>query len=388
MRARLQPRNIALAAATLIGLAACSEQTTNPVGPALRESHNVTSSAEGGVYTMTNGSGTNSVIAFSRAADGSLTSLGSFPTGGTGNGGTVDPLKSQYAVLLSDDNKLLFVVNAGSNDVSAFAVSADASLKLVSRESSGGTMPVSLTQSGNILYVLNAGDNTVSGLRITGGGKLVEVNKSTRSLASGAAGASTIVATPDGKWVVVTERDANRLEVFPVNPNGRLGEPVVSASSGAVPFGFDITASGRPVVSEAGGAAPNGAVSSYTIGSNGSLSTITASLDAQGGATCWLILTSDGRYAFAANSATDAIASFSVSSNASLTLINGTAFNTGPSTTPIDLDLTVGDGYLYTLEAKSGNVTGFSVGAGATLTKVGSSTAGAGSSGLQGIAAW
>lgn len=86
--------------------------------------------------------------------------------------------------------------------------------------------------------------------------------------------------------------------------------------------------------------------------------------------------------------ATDAIASFSVSNDASLTLINGIAVNTGPSTTPIDLDLTVGDGFLYTLEARLGNVTGFAVGAGATLTSVSSATAGAGSSGLQGIAAW
>lgn len=122
----------------------------------------------------------------------------------------------------------------------------------------------------------------------------------------------TILVSPDGMWVVVTERDANRLEVFPINPNGRLGEPVVSASSGAVP----------------------------------------------------------------------------VSSDASLTLINGIAVNTVASTTPIDIDLTVGDGYLYTLEARSGKVTGFSVGAGATLTSVGSATAGSGSNGLQGIAAW
>ncbi len=389
MRFSFHPRNFSIATTALLGLAACSEQTTNPIDPAPTASRGISASAAvGGVYTSTNGTTGNSIVAFSRASDGSLTSLGSFSTGGTGTGGTVDPLASQYAVLLSDDNSLLFTVNAGSNDVSAFRVEVDASLTLVSRQSSGGDLPVSVTQDGTILYVLNAGDNTVSGLRITGGGKLVSIPNSTRRLSSGAAGASTIKSTPDGKWVIVTERVSNRIETFAIGANGRLGEPVITASSGAVPFGFDITSNGHPIITEAGGAAPNGAVSSYSIAGSGSLSTITASLNAGGLAACWLILTSDNRYAFVANSASNTIASFGVASNATLTLINAAAVNTGASTTPIDVDLTEGDAFLYTLEARSGRVSGFAVGASATLSAAGGAQAGAGSAGLQGIAAY
>ncbi|MEO8576291.1 MAG: beta-propeller fold lactonase family protein [Gemmatimonadales bacterium] len=389
MRHSFHLQSFAIATAAVLGLAACSDQTTSPVEPALSAARGVSSSAAaGGVYTSTNGTGGNAIVAFSRAANGSLTSLGSFSTGGTGTGGTVDPLASQYAILLSDDNKLLFAVNAGSDDVSSFRVESDASLTLLSRQSSGGDRPVSLTQDGSLLYVLNAGDNTVTGLRISGGGKLVAIPNSTRSLASGAAGASTIGVSPNGKYVLVTERGSNRIETFAVSPNGRLEAPVVTASSGAVPFGFDFTASGHPIITEAGGAVPNGAVSSYSIGTTGSLSTITASLDAGGAASCWVILTADSRYAFVANSASNTIASVAVSSNATLTLLNAVSVNTGPNTTPIDVDLTEGDGFLFTLEARSGRVTGFLVGAGATLTAIGGAQAGPGSGGLQGVAAY
>jgi len=44
-------------------------------------------SATGLVYTETNASGGNAVLACARAGDGSLTAIGSFATGGLGSGG-------------------------------------------------------------------------------------------------------------------------------------------------------------------------------------------------------------------------------------------------------------------------------------------------------------
>src|SRR5436305_8298469 len=79
----------------------------------------------GAVYVMNN-QVTNAVQVFKRAPDGSLTPGGTFATGGagapTGNpfGNPFDPLASQGSVILSHDNHLLFVVNAGSNEISAF----------------------------------------------------------------------------------------------------------------------------------------------------------------------------------------------------------------------------------------------------------------------------
>lgn len=372
-------------------LAACDRDTTGP-DPALSPTAAVavSSDAGGAVYTSTNGASANAILAFRRAEDGSLAAIGSFPTGGRGIGGAVDPLASQYALILSADHRLLFTVNAGTNDVTSFRVGADGGLTLVDRQSSGGTLPVSLASRDGLLYVLNAGDNTVTGIRVNPQGKLIAIPQGTRSLAAGAAGASTIHFSADGRRVIVTERVANRLETLAVEANGRLGAPVVTASSGAVPFGFDVTHGGVAVVSEAGGTqatAPNSAVSSYAAGASGGLSLVTGSIDAGGKAACWVVVTADGT-AFVANSASNAIASVRVNGDGSLALIDASAASTPSGATPIDIDLSTGDRFLYALEAGSGNIGIFAVN-GAALTAGGAVPTGAsGASGLQGIAAF
>lgn len=69
---------------------------------------------------MTNSVDKNVVIAFKRAADGTLREGSQFATGGRGSGGNTDPLESQGSLTLSQDHSLLFAVNAGSGEVSVF----------------------------------------------------------------------------------------------------------------------------------------------------------------------------------------------------------------------------------------------------------------------------
>jgi 6-phosphogluconolactonase (cycloisomerase 2 family) len=380
----------ACAAAALAAGMACTDQPVAPKIPnAVADRH--ASNTSGGVYTMTNATNGNSVVAFSRDANGSLSPVGEFATGGLGTGGTVDPLQSQYSMLLddgeADGHRALFVVNAGSNDVSAFQVADDASLRLICRVASGGARPVSLAIRRHLLYVLNAGDNSVSGFRVTGKGSLIPIPHSTRSLSTEAAGPSTIHFSADGEFLIVTERDANRLETFAVQPNGRLGDAVVTPSNGATPFGFDVTPSNVPIVSEAAGAAPDGAVSSYTITTTGALSVITGSLDDGGAAACWLLLTADGHLGFVSTAGSNTIASIGVADDGSVTLLNAQAASTGTGTTPIDLDLAAGDRFLYVLEGGSGNIATFDVSAGGALSADPVTPAGAAASGLQGMAA-
>src|SRR5215471_923340 len=109
----------------------------------------------GAVYVMSN-QPPNSVLVYARAANGTLSFSGSFLTGGTGAGTGVDPLGSQGSIVLGSGNRFLFAVNAGSNDVSAFAVDATGlHLRLLDRESSGGTQPVSVAVNSNLVYVVN-----------------------------------------------------------------------------------------------------------------------------------------------------------------------------------------------------------------------------------------
>ena len=72
------------------------------------------------VYVQTNDATGNEVIAFSRSEDGALAPLGRYTTGGRGTGSP--HLASAGSVVLSDDGRSLLVVNAGSDELSLFAV--------------------------------------------------------------------------------------------------------------------------------------------------------------------------------------------------------------------------------------------------------------------------
>ncbi|MGZ9221016.1 MAG: beta-propeller fold lactonase family protein, partial [Anaerolineales bacterium] len=125
--------------------------------------------SSGAVYTITNAASGNEVLVYDRSANGSLSFQGSYSTGGLGSGAG---LGSQEAVALSKNNRWLFAVNAGSNQVSVFAVKAR-QLKLINIVDSGGLQPVSLTTHDGLLYVLNAGGSgNISGFRIREKGSL------------------------------------------------------------------------------------------------------------------------------------------------------------------------------------------------------------------------
>src|SRR5690348_13514510 len=94
---------------------------------------------QGAVYTMTNATTANAVLMFSRSHDGSLTPAGTFFTGGRGTGGKEPDfgLGNARPLVLNNDNKLLIVVNPGSDDFSVFEVKPGG-LSLLDRHSSGG----------------------------------------------------------------------------------------------------------------------------------------------------------------------------------------------------------------------------------------------------------
>src|SRR2546430_1610129 len=169
---------IAVLALAAAALAACEQNRslTSPAAALLQAQRDAQVTGDlagpGAVYTLTNQVAGNAVAVFTRGADGRLTSAGTVATGGTGTGAG---LGSQGAVVLSDDGRRLFAVNAGSNDVSVFTVGA-AGLSLASRTSSGGTLPVSLTVHGNELYVLNAGGSgNISGFTVDNSGGLTPI---------------------------------------------------------------------------------------------------------------------------------------------------------------------------------------------------------------------
>jgi 6-phosphogluconolactonase len=302
----------------------------------------------GAVYTQTNSPTGNAVHRLDRGPDGSLTPVATYRTGGTGTGAG---LGSQGAVALSDDGRVLIAVDAGSNDVASFHVGRRGHLTLVDREPSGGVMPVSVDIADGNAYVLNAGGTAnVTGFDLDGSGRLRPRN--TSALTAGALGAAQVSVSPDGRDLVVTEKQANRIETLPLR-FGRIGAPVVTASSGAVPFGFAFSPRGDLVVSEAGAST----VSSYRLAGNGAARVISASLPVGQGAACWVVVTGDGRFAYTGN-ATGSISGFAIARDGGLTALNADGLT---ATAPRPNDLAVAGNYLYAVNPLTGEVTAYRI---------------------------
>src|SRR3954469_21294097 len=107
----------------------------------------------GAVFTQDNDPAGNAVQMFERTADGTLSSGRSFPTGGAGQstlGGR------QGAVELSDDERYVYAVNAGSNTITTFRVMRDG-LENLGSVPSGGVTPTSIDEQSGRVYVLNSG---------------------------------------------------------------------------------------------------------------------------------------------------------------------------------------------------------------------------------------
>ena len=320
----------------------------------------------GAVYTSTNAAAGNAVVVFDRAADGSLTQAGSYATGGLGTG---SGLGSQGAVTLSQDNRVLLVVNAGSDDLSVFAVRGD-ELQLTDRVPSGGDRPISVTVHGNVVFVLNAGSETISGFTLSPKtGTLTPLANSTRSLSAGGNPAQ-VQFSRDGKVLVVTEKGTHQILTFTVRPNGAVSDTAqVFASSGTVPFGFDFDNQGHLIVSEAGARA----ASSYAVTPNGDVTALSASVPTHQIAACWVVVTKNGKFAYVANAGSEAITGYAIDNNGSLSLLDadGVTGDTGAGSRPLDMALSNNGQFLYDLSAFDGTIAAFEVNADGSLTMIG-----------------
>ena len=80
------------------------------------------------VFVQTDNTAGNRVVAYDRAADGTLAPAGSYATGGRGGilaGSVVDHTASQGSLASDLQHGLLYAVNAGSDTISVFAVHGD-----------------------------------------------------------------------------------------------------------------------------------------------------------------------------------------------------------------------------------------------------------------------
>jgi 6-phosphogluconolactonase len=373
-------KTIAAASIAVITLASCQKETTPGTDlntenkAASDESLDIQSSSRHGnnnnrgfVYTLSNQTAGNIVMAYRRAADGSLTYTASYDAGGNGSGGG---LGNQGAVVITNDDEVLLAVNAGSNTISSFKITGNG-LNLKSTVSSGGERPVSITQHGDLVYVLNAGGTgNISGFRLGENNRLIPLSNSTKSLSSSASGAAQVSFVRNGKVLVVTEKATNKIITYTVNEWGLPGTMHTIAAASNTPFGFAPGRFGNIYVSEAVGGAPNGSnVSSYRIGFDGSITLTQGPVATGQTAACWVVLTENGRNIYTTNTASNTLSLYDVYSySGNIKLNQSIAATSGAG--PIDAALTDNSKYLYVLNGSGHSISGYRVANDGGLTAI------------------
>lgn len=325
------------------------------------------------VFVMTNDTVKNEVLAYERLLDGRLNLKQRLATGGRGSGGTTDPLQSQGSLTLSGDHNLLFAINSGSGTISSFHILGGLQV-LVDQAPTGGSEPVAVAEHNGNIYVLNAGGNgAIVVFRADNIGRLHEVTNSTVHLTATHSGGSSISVSPDGRTLAVIEKVPNNIDTLPIHPDGTLGTLVINHSVTPGVFAGAFTPNGKLIVSEN---QPDGtdvsSISSYTINGDGTIRAVSQSLPTHGDGNCWNVLTPNGKYVYADNSATATVAGFSVASNGTLTPIGGTIVSYRPSgTTNLDIAVSSDGKFVYTLNSGAGSVSIYEINSDGTLQDLG-----------------
>ncbi len=312
------------------------------------------------VFSMTNEIN-NRVVVYRRDNVGMLETLNSYETGGSGTGlNQVDPLKSQGSVILSNSGRLLFVVNSGSNSISSFFVLGNRII-LVDVISCCGVMPISLTILEDILYVCNKGDentpSNVSCFCVSPTGCLKHLPCSTRLLSDDFADPACIVASTNRNKIIVSEKATNRLSVFQVQENGALSRLVANTSNGEIPFGLSANFNGLLFSCEAG---PN-ALSSYLIGRNNSLFTISDSVPSGQNATCWVSVNPFTFSAYTSNTGSGTVSIYEINRDGTLELVRSLLSTRSGLSAPIDNCVDKCGQNLYVLNGNEGSISCFKI---------------------------
>ena len=331
--------NCGRSGALVLGLAAAAAAAAAAAVPASApaSASNGPSPVVGHVYVNDNTKPANTIGAFDRHADGTLTPEAGSPFW-VGGAGTGTGLASQGALQFSADGRFLIAVDAGSNQISVLRVHSNGSLSLVPGGvvSSRGTLPDSIAVHGDLVYVANsgAGDSNYTGFRLGFGGHLSRIPGSTVMLAPDAAPADVLFNGTGTK--LVGTGWGPPYDSFTVGSGGRLtaapGSPFPAQGLG--PFGSEFSPANpdQLFVSNAHNTATDsGTISAFRDHRNGNLSSIPGSpFPDHQMAPCWVEITHDGQFLFTVNTASGTISAYQIAANGALTLLPASSLAGGP----------------------------------------------------------
>ncbi|HEY6480333.1 MAG TPA: beta-propeller fold lactonase family protein [Streptosporangiaceae bacterium] len=331
----------------------------------------------GYTYVDGNTATANTIDAFARHADGSVTPLPGAPFA-AGGAGTGAGLASQGAIQATRDGRFLLAVDAGSNQISVLRVASRGVPVPVGRPvPSGGNQPVSIAVSPlGLVYVANsgAGGSNYTGFRLSPGGTLTPIPGSTFAVPDGS-GLGDVFFNALGNHLVGTRTGTSLIDSFVVLPGGRLlaahGSPFTGQGLGQLGAEFSPARPNQLFISNAHNGAGLGTVSAYRDGFLGQLTPVGASPYPDGQtAPCWVEISHDGRYLFTVNTGSANISSYAINPNGSLTLIGSTPISGGGA----DIDARLSpDGRTLSVDGSGAHILSVFAVSGGHLTEVPSS---------------
>ncbi len=285
------------------------------------------------VYTETNNptDGQNAVLAFRRdGRTGDLTQIGKYATGGTGQLNVPKAVgidDGDQQVQATADGKFLFAVNQGSDSVTAFRIGAQGKLTRVGVYASGGDQPDTVGIAGNFLYVGNAGDAaaghpgttapSVRAFTINRDGSLTAVANSAVTFPVGTRVTQTLVSR-DARFLFVEAASfqgaagGNTVNTFRIGGDGRLtaapGGPASAGANAPVLLGAAQNPNYNIVYT---GFASSGQVGVFTYDETGRTNFVGTAADT-GAAPCWCVVSGDGKLLYVANTVSDSVSVYSI----------------------------------------------------------------------------
>ncbi|HEY1939352.1 MAG TPA: MBG domain-containing protein [Candidatus Angelobacter sp.] len=268
----------------------------------------------------------NSIASYSVAADGTLTSLASSPVA-TGGLGANAACSSVNRLALNAGNNLLFVSNGGDQTISAFQID-----------------PV----SGSLTAA--AGSPFASGLTLD------------------ACSGISLSATPDGRFLMASSN--GQITTFSIAANGALTLLSTAANPVVPNASMKISANGQLL------AVSNGSsVSVFSINADGSLTAVAGSPFAEAGTGSLAGLdfnsTSGLLYGAEANATAAFADAWTIGTNGVLSSVTGSPFSTTAINSNVVL-LSPNDAFLFASNQGSNSISSYGVGAGGSLSSIGS----------------
>jgi 6-phosphogluconolactonase len=361
----------------VLGIVAAATAVAAAV-PASASASTQASPVVGHLYVNDNTAGTNTIGAFDRHADGTLTAEAGSPFA-AGGAGTGAGLASQGALQISPDGRFLIAADAGSNQISVLQITGNGSLKLVHDGvvSSGGILPVSVAIHGDLVYVANSGNggSNYTGFRLGRNGRLEPIAGSAIALADGSQ-PGDVLFNGDGTKLAGTRVGTSQIDSFTVGSGGLLtaapGSPFPAQGLG--PFGseFRPTNPGQLFVSNAHNTG-TGTVSAFADSADGTLTSIGSSpfADLQT-APCWVEISHDGQFLFTVNTGSGTVSRYSIAPDGALTLLGSTPVGATGGAGAVDARLSPDGRTLFVDESRIGAVGAFAVNGG-NLTELASS---------------